>query len=46
VRDVDAASNAALEHGGKILFKPHSIPQCGQEAVLADPQGASFGLLE
>lgn len=45
VRDVDAARNTALEHGGKVLFEPHSIPHRGREAVLADPQGAVFAVL-
>jgi predicted enzyme related to lactoylglutathione lyase len=45
VSDVDAARNTALEHGGKVLFEPHSIPHRGREAVLADPQGAIFAVL-
>ncbi len=43
--DVDAARNLALQHGGKVLFEPHDIPQRGREAVLADPQGAVFAVL-
>ncbi len=45
VRDVDAAKMTALQHGAKILFEPHSIPDRGQEAVFADPQGAIFAVL-
>jgi hypothetical protein len=45
VRDVDAARDIALQHGGKVLFEPHSIPQRGRESVLADPQGAVFAVL-
>jgi predicted enzyme related to lactoylglutathione lyase len=45
VRDVDAAARAALQDGGKLLFAPHSFPDRGREAVLADPQGAVFAVL-
>lgn len=45
VRDVDAATQTAVQHGAKILFAPHSFPNRGREAVLADPQGAVFALL-
>ena len=45
VRDVDAAKATALQHGAKVLFEPHSIPDRGREAVFADPQGAVFAVL-
>jgi predicted enzyme related to lactoylglutathione lyase len=45
VRDVDAAKRIALQHGAKVLFEPHSIPDRGREAVFADPQGAIFAVL-
>lgn len=45
VRDVDAAKEIALQRGAKVLFEPHSIPDRGREAVLADPQGAVFAVL-
>ncbi len=45
VVDVDAATKIALQNGAKVLFEPHSIPDRGREAVLADPQGAVFALL-
>jgi hypothetical protein len=45
VRDVDAAKQIALQHGAKVLFEPHSIPDRGREAVFADPQGAVFAVL-
>ena len=45
VRNVDAVRKTALEHGGKMLFAPHSIAGRGREAVFADPQGAVFGVL-
>jgi predicted enzyme related to lactoylglutathione lyase len=45
VNDVDAAKTIALQHGAKVLFEPHSFPDRGREAVLADPQGAVFAIL-
>ncbi|HWA79684.1 MAG TPA: VOC family protein [Acetobacteraceae bacterium] len=45
VRDVDAAAETAVQDGGKVLFSPHSFPDRGREAVLADPQGAVFAVL-
>ena len=45
VRDVDATREIALQHGAKVLFEPHSIPDRGREAVFADPQGATFAVL-
>ena len=45
LRDVDAAKKIALDHGAKVLFEPHSIPNRGREAVFADPQGAVFAVL-
>jgi predicted enzyme related to lactoylglutathione lyase len=45
VSDVDAAKEIALQHGAKVLFEPHSIPDRGREAVFADPQGAIFAVL-
>ena len=45
VRDVDAAQAVALQHGAKVLYQPHSIPDRGREAVFADPQGAVFAVL-
>jgi uncharacterized protein len=45
VPDVDVAKGIALEHGGKVLFEPHSYPQRGRQAVFADPQGAVFAVL-
>jgi predicted enzyme related to lactoylglutathione lyase len=46
VRDVEAAQQAALQHGGKVLFKTHYYSQRGRQAVLADPDGAVFAVLE
>jgi uncharacterized protein len=45
VQDVDAATQTAVQHGAKLLFAPHSFPDRGREAVLADPEGGVFALL-
>ena len=45
VGDIDAARKVALQHGAKVLFEPHSVPDRGREAVFADPQGAVFAVL-
>jgi predicted enzyme related to lactoylglutathione lyase len=45
VRNVDAAQQAALQHGGKVLSKPHTYLRRGRQAVLADPDGAVFAVL-
>jgi predicted enzyme related to lactoylglutathione lyase len=43
--NVDATTKIALQHGAKVLFEPHDIPNLGRDAVLADPQGAVFAVL-
>jgi predicted enzyme related to lactoylglutathione lyase len=45
VKDVDAVKTAAVQHGAKVLFEPHSFPDRGKEAVFSDPQGAVFAVL-
>ena len=45
VDDVDAAFKKALELGGRELNAPMEYPG-GKFAIVADPQGASFGLLK
>jgi predicted enzyme related to lactoylglutathione lyase len=45
VRDVDATAKIAVEKGAKVLREPHTVPDRGREAVLADPQGAVFAVL-
>jgi uncharacterized protein len=45
VRDVDAAQQGAVQHGGKVLFKAHNYPHRGRQVVLADPDGAVFAVL-
>ena len=45
VDDVDAYARKAVEGGGRELLPAQDFPG-GRFAVLADPQGASFGLLK
>lgn len=45
VSDVDAAKETAIQHGAKVLFEPHDLPDRGREAIFADPQGAVFAVL-
>jgi len=45
VSDVGAALRRALAHGGKVLFEPRPEVANGGLAIVADPTGASIGLL-
>jgi uncharacterized protein len=45
VPDVDAAIETTKGGGGNLLFGPQEVP-VGKLAVLTDPQGANFALLE
>jgi predicted enzyme related to lactoylglutathione lyase len=45
VADVDAARRTALEHGAKVVFEAKTYAQRGRQAVLTDPEGASFAVL-
>jgi predicted enzyme related to lactoylglutathione lyase len=44
-RDVSRVRQQALAHGAKVLSPPRSYPGRGEQAVLSDPQGAVFGVL-
>lgn len=44
VDDTDAAAARATALGASILLEPVTVPAVGRLAVLADPQGALFGL--
>ncbi len=46
VDDCDAAAAAVDKAGGKVYQGPADIPNTGRFAVLADPQGAVFGVLQ
>jgi predicted enzyme related to lactoylglutathione lyase len=45
VDDVDAAYELVLASGGRMMLEPQDF-QGGRFAIVADPQGASFGLLK
>jgi predicted enzyme related to lactoylglutathione lyase len=46
VSDAEEAANKAVALGGRILVKPHEGGHGGKVAVVADPAGAPFGLME
>ena len=43
--DVEKGAQVAVQHGASMLLKPHEIAKLGHDALLADPQGAVFGML-
>ncbi|MFB2533148.1 VOC family protein [Paracoccus sp. p4-l81] len=45
-QDADAAVAATEAAGGKVWKAPETAPGVGRFAVLADPQGAAFGVLQ
>lgn len=44
--NVGEAERIALAHGGKVLAPARTYPRRGRQAVLADPQGAVFAVLQ
>ena len=46
VEDCDASTATATRLGGSVLTPPTDIPGVGRFAVLRDPQGAIFSVLE
>ena len=46
VEDADAAAARARELGGAVLREPSDIPEVGRFAVLADPWGAVFQVIQ
>ena len=45
-RDVDATADAAVRAGGTILKSPTDLQGAGRYAVLKDPQGAAFAIID
>jgi len=43
--DTDATAAKVAELGGQVLRAPSDIPDVGRFAVLADPQGVTFGVI-
>ncbi len=46
VDDCDKTAAAVAADGGAVLVPPSDIPGAGRYAILADPQGAAFGILQ
>lgn len=44
--DCDAVAAATEQAGGKVYHQPTDIPGTGRFAIVADPQGAVFGILQ
>ena len=45
VPDVKAAARYAAAHGGKVVVPPRLLTGRGEVAILADPEGAPFGVI-
>ena len=43
---VDDTISQAVELGGKLLVEPFDVPEVGRMAVLTDPQGGMFSLMQ
>jgi predicted enzyme related to lactoylglutathione lyase len=46
VEDVDATAKKAAKFRGEVCVPPFNVPTVGRIAVLADPQGAAFGIIK
>ena len=46
VEDADALVHAATDKGAQVVVPPTDIPETGRFAVLLDPQGATFAVLQ
>ena len=44
--DLAQTATLATQNGARVLLSPRPFANLGQEAVLADPQGAVFGILQ
>jgi predicted enzyme related to lactoylglutathione lyase len=45
VTDVAATARAVTAHGGRVLVAPKTLGERGREALFADPEGATFGVI-
>lgn len=45
VADIDKAAKAAVARKGRVIIEPRMVPDRGMHAVLADNEGALFGLM-
>jgi predicted enzyme related to lactoylglutathione lyase len=46
VASVDETSERAWRHGGDVLLSPHACPDGSRMAIIRDPSGAVFGVVE
>jgi predicted enzyme related to lactoylglutathione lyase len=46
VADADGVAAATRDAGGAVMTEPFDIPGVGRIAILADPQGAMFGIVQ
>ena len=46
VDNADATADRAKELGGSVIHGPEDIPKVGRFAILADPQGGAFAILQ
>lgn len=46
VQDTDAVLAYTRESGGDVILKPFDVPGRGRVALLRDPQGAAFGVIQ
>ena len=46
VEDVDATVEKARANGGSVVAEPMDIPNVGRIAVLSDPEGATFAVMQ
>ena len=46
VDDVDATAKKTTKLRGKVVMEPFDVPTVGRIAILADPQGATFGIIK
>jgi uncharacterized protein len=46
VTSVERAQRAVTKAGGRVLAAPRKLPERGEQAVFADPEGAMFGVIK
>jgi len=46
VSDCDASAAKVKELGGKVVVEPFDVPAAGRMAVIQDPQGAAFSIIQ
>jgi predicted enzyme related to lactoylglutathione lyase len=45
-KNVQGAQRAVIKLGGRVLTAPQKFPKRGEQAVFADPEGATFGVIK